>query len=75
MEDEKMRKEFVAGEMIYYGEDARDGMYYLQRDLQRTEAEVFIIAARERGQADFEDDHEGQFTLSRTKGKYILTTR
>lgn len=75
-----MKKEFekdeqIAGERVYYNDDCKKAVYYLDRDLQRDEAEVFFIAARKRGRAEFEDDDDRQFTLRYKSGDFYLERR
>jgi len=67
-----MDKKFIAGEELYFQGDFSKALYYLERDLSRDEALVFFVAARERGEAPFEDDHEGQYIIKYRHGKYIL---
>ena len=52
------------------------GVQYLQYDLQPEEAKVFFEQAKIKGQAQFEDDYERQFTLKYEYGddSYTLIT-
>ena len=72
MDTSKLEATFIAGEKIYYEGDFRKALFYLEHDLSRDEAKVFLIAARETGEAKFEDDHEGQYMITYTHGKYFL---
>ncbi len=63
---------------IVYGDDAsREGLNYLDYDLDHDEAEVFFKQAKLHGSAQFEDEHERQFTLlyDRGKGSYRVERR
>ncbi len=75
-----MKKEFekdeqIAGERVYYNDDCKKAVYYLDHDLQRDESKVFFIAARKRGRAEFEDDDDRQFTLRYKNGDFFLEHR
>lgn len=50
---------------------------YLESDLDREEASVFFIAAKQIGKAKFENDYDYQFTLSYDPYTYVynLTKR
>lgn len=50
---------------------------YLRDDLQYEEARVFFEQARYRGEAQFEDDYDGQWTIkyNRSTGGYLLVKR
>ncbi|MFC1656627.1 hypothetical protein ACFL14_01510 [Patescibacteria group bacterium] len=60
---------------VYYQKNAKNGVEYLQYDLDGRESSVFFDQARIKGRADFEDDREGQFTLDYRNGKYFLIKR
>lgn len=53
------------------------GVQYLQYDLQPEEAKVFFEQAKIKGQSQFEDDYERQFTLKYEYGddSYTLIKR
>lgn len=72
-----MERRDVHGHVVYGEDDAREGLNHLDYDLERDEAEVFFRQAKLRGQAEFEDDHDRQFTLvyDRGKGTYGVIRR
>ncbi len=65
----------VKGHIVHYEENAYQGIQYLINDLDHREAEVFFSQARMKGYAEFEDDHERQFTLLHQNGAYTLVRR
>ncbi|MBI4092361.1 MAG: hypothetical protein HY420_00360 [Candidatus Kerfeldbacteria bacterium] len=67
----------IHGHIVYGQDDVRDGLNRLDYDLQKDEAEVFFKQAKLKGAAEFEDDHERQFTLvyDRGKGSYRVERR
>jgi len=71
------QKRDIHGHVVYGDEDAKEGLNYLDYDLQTPEAEVFFKQAKLKGTAQFEDDHERQFTLSfdRLKTAYRVERR
>lgn len=50
-----------------------DGVRYLRQDLQRDEAKTLFDAARLRGSAEFEDDHDRDWTLTFNRGDNTYT--
>lgn len=68
-------KTSVHGFSVSYEENARDGVRYLRDDLDFNEARIFFDQSRERGQAQFEDDNDRQFTLIHQNGVYALVRR
>lgn len=72
-----MERRDIHGHVVYGEDDAKDGLNYLDYDLQKDEAEVFFRQAKLRGDAEFEDEHERQFTLiyDRGKGAYRVGRR
>lgn len=75
MEEKKLKKEIVYGFPLSYEDGTYNGVRYLRDDLQREEARVFFDQARQRGEAQFENDYEEQFTLKYSGGKYELVKR
>lgn len=71
------QKRDIHGHVVYGEEDAHDGLNYLDYDLQQAEAEVFFKQAKLKGAAEFEADHERQFTLvyDRGAGSYRVERR
>lgn len=71
-----MRQINVHGFRVKYEENEQAGINYLMYDLSAQEAKVFFNEARRNRFAEFEDDREGQFTLSyNTDGTYTLLSR
>jgi hypothetical protein len=62
MDDIKER--FICGNKVQYEQSDKDGIYYLENDIECAEADVFFYYARHRKPAPFEDDRERQFELS-----------
>lgn len=59
------KKTFVHGYKVNHEDDAKEGVFYLENDLDAKEAEVFFYYARNRRQsAYFEDDHDKSFELT-----------
>jgi hypothetical protein len=54
-------------------DDGRQAISYLKFDLQAEEARTIFDAARMNGQAQFEDDREGQYTLVYNRGENTYT--
>ena len=70
-----MRKERIHGFFVNFDEVLKTtGIYYLQYDLDSRAARTLFEAARNEGEAYFEDDHERKFTLvyNRSDGTYTL---
>ncbi len=71
-----LRKATIHGAIVYFEDNATTGVNYLLYDLQFEEAAVFFRYARAHGSAQFEDDHERQFTLFyNSDGTYLLKRR
>lgn len=71
-----MKEVSIHGFRVKYEDNARTGRDYLLYDLDREEAWVFFEHARTKKYAKFEDDREGQYTLSYNHdGTYILVRR
>lgn len=65
----------VYGFAVVYEQNAYDGIKYLRDDLDFGEARVFFDQARSRGQAQFEDDEDRQYTLIYQNGVFTLVRR
>lgn len=65
------QKRDIHGHVVYGEDDAKDGLNRLDYDLQQDEAEVFFKQAKLKGSAQFEDDHERQFTLVYDRGRGV----
>ncbi len=71
-----MKEIYIHGLKVKYEDNAKEGVDYLIYDLDREEAKVFFEQARLRGYSQFEDDREGQYTLSYNQdGTYTLIRR
>jgi len=71
-----MKEIYIHGFKVKYEDNAKEGVDYLLYDLDREEAKVFFEQARLRGYSQFEDDREGQYTLSYNQdGTYTLIRR
>ena len=69
-------KRDIHGHAVYGDKNVEYGMNYLDHDIQYSEAEVFFQQAKLHGQAEFEDDHERNYTLSYNgDGTYTIITR
>ena len=60
---------------ISYETNAAEGIRYLREDLSLDEARVFFDQARTKGSAQFEDDHDRQYSLIHQNGAYVLVRR
>lgn len=71
-----MKVIYIRGFKVKFEENARDGVNYLLYDLDEEEARIFFEQARFKRYAKFEDDREGQYTLSHNPdGSYTLARR
>jgi len=71
-----MKEIYIHGFKVKYEDNAKEGIDYLLYDLDREEAKVFFEQAHLRGYSQFEDDREGQYTLSyNNDGTYTLIRR
>lgn len=61
----------IHGHIVYGDDKSQQGLNQLDYDLQKDEAEVFFKQAKLKGMAEFEDDHERQFTLVYDRGKGV----
>jgi len=68
-------KTLIHGFSVVYEPNASGGVHYLMYDLDLDEAKVFFNQARQRGEAEFEDDLERKYTLFYKNGIYTLTKR
>ena len=67
------RRESIHGSITRYTNEADHAAYYLRNDLGPKEARTIYDAARLTGQAHFEDDREGQYTLVYNRGENTYT--
>lgn len=72
-----LKKEYVYGFLVQFDEEDRPGVKYLRGDLQYNEAKTLFDAARLRGNAEFEDDYDRDWTLIYNPGtaNYTLLHR
>ncbi|HDZ54353.1 MAG TPA: hypothetical protein ENI19_01590 [Candidatus Nealsonbacteria bacterium] len=71
-----MKQISIHGYRTKYEDEDYNGIKYLLQDLQYDEAKVFFEQARLRRSAQFEDDFEGQYTISyNSDGTYTLSRR
>jgi hypothetical protein len=71
-----MKEIIIRGFKVKYEESEQPGINYLLYDLGPQEAKVFFEQARAKKYAEFEDDREGQYTLSYNRdGSYTLIRR
>ncbi|OGY57491.1 MAG: hypothetical protein A3D47_02315 [Candidatus Colwellbacteria bacterium RIFCSPHIGHO2_02_FULL_43_15] len=71
-----MKEVFIHGFKIKYEESEQAGVNYLLNDLDVNESRVFFDQARDKKYVEFEDDKEGQYTLSYNReGSYTLIRR
>jgi hypothetical protein len=72
----KQYRESIHGFITNYNEEGMPAVRYLRYDLQPEEARVFYDQARAKGQADFEDEYENNFTLVYNRdGTYTIVFR
>lgn len=73
----EIEKERIHGFWVIFDKKFRDGVRYLRDDLQYKEAKTLFDAARFRGEAEFEDDYDRDWTLiyNRGEGTYTLVRR
>lgn len=71
------KKENIHGFPVIFDEKDIDGIRYLRDDLQYNEAKTLFDAARFRGEAQFEDDYDRDWTLkyNSSEGTYTLIRR
>jgi hypothetical protein len=67
------RRESIHGFITLYTNEADFAAQYLRSDLGPEEARTIYDAARLTGQAHFEDDREGQYTLVYNRGANTYT--
>lgn len=71
-----MKQISIHGYRTKYEDEDYNGVKYLLQDLQYDEAKVFFEQARLHRSAQFEDDFEGQYTISyNSDGTYTLSRR
>jgi len=71
-----MKEVFIRGFKVRYEEGDQGGINYLLYDLDAEESRVFFNEAKRNKYAAFEDDKEGQFSLSYDKdGSFTLMRR
>ena len=59
-----MKEIYIHGFRVKYEDNVKSGVEYLLYDLDREEAKVFFNQAKAHRYAEFEDDKEGQYTIS-----------
>lgn len=71
-----MKEIYIHGFKVKYEDNSKGGINYLLYDLDREESKVFFNNARRSKFSEFEDDREGQYTLSyNNDGTYTLIRR
>jgi hypothetical protein len=70
-----MGQRTIHGHSISYEDDALEGVHYLQNKLDMDESKVYFDEAKRRGEAEFEDNHRWNYTLTYNDGTYVLTRR
>ena len=66
----------IRGARVKYEKNAKNGINHLLYDLDAPESKVFFDQARDKKRAEFEDDTEGQYTLSYNSDRtYTLSRR
>lgn len=71
-----MKEMSIHGFKVRYEDNAKSGVDYLVYDLQSEEARVFFDQAKQKLYAQFEDEKEGQFTITyNADGSYTIFKR
>ncbi|MDI6739489.1 MAG: hypothetical protein QME74_03900, partial [Candidatus Edwardsbacteria bacterium] len=72
-----LHKQDVHGYQVYFEDDAKYGVEYLDHRIDYREAKVFFETAKNRGAAEFEDGEGRDFTLTynRGPGNYTVARR
>ena len=70
-----MKEVFIRGFKVRYEEGDQNGINYLLYDLDAEESRVFFNEAKRNKYASFEDDKEGQFSLSYDKDGSLTLMR
>lgn len=71
-----MKEANIRGFRVKYEEGEQAGVNYLLHDLDPHESKVFFNEAKRSKYAEFEDDREGQYTLSYNQdGTFTLMRR
>ena len=71
-----IKKQQIHGYWVKFEEEVKEGIRYLRDDLQRNEAKTLFEAARLRGEAEFEDDQDRDWTLIYNRdGTFTLIRR
>jgi len=68
-----MKKETVHGYWVKFPQELYDAIRYLRQDLQYQEAKTLFESARSRGEAQFEDDMDRDYTLIYNRGEATFT--
>jgi hypothetical protein len=68
-----IKKEQVYGYWVLFEEEFRNGINYLENDLQVNEAKTIFSAAKLNGSAEFEDDQDRDWTLIYNRQDYNYT--
>lgn len=76
MTQDQPKKTKIHGHTVYYDKDTEKAVKYLKYDLDYKEAKVFLEHAKHHSDgAQFEDEHERNFTLKYKSGRYTLERR
>lgn len=71
-----LQKKNIHGRIVFFDEKCLYGANYLTYDLSKKEASVFFYTARNLGSAQFEDDQDREYTLTKNRdGTYTLSRR
>lgn len=71
-----MKETYLYGYKIKYEDNASEGIYYLQYQLDQEEVAVFFDEARLKGNCPFEDQYGRNYTLVyNSDGTYTLIKR
>lgn len=65
-------KRDIHGHVVYADDAAKNGLNYLDYDLDGNAAEAFFRQAKQTGQASFEDEHERRYSIRYSNGAYYI---
>ena len=65
----------IHGHKVEYEDNAREGIIYLKEKLESAESQIFFNQAKAHHSADFEDNHNHNFTLLHHADGYTLVRR
>jgi len=68
-----MDKQNIYGYWVVYEKEMVQGIRYLKYDLQREEARTLFEAAKDQGDAEFEDDDDRDWSLRYNRGENSYT--